>query len=165
MPTISTNKPRENWEALVKQKAGRCLDLGCGFGADAFWFANNSWQVDAIDTNDTLKFPHTNINFIQLDLKNIDFDKFGKYDFIIACYVLHFLEPKYSFSLAKKLISMLNSKGILYIKTFEKFFTLDWQELFKTARVYKYIQHDNHQPEGKHIHQVIKIIYQKNDKV
>jgi len=162
MPTISTIKPRENWETLVKQKTGRCLDLGCGFGADAFWFAQAGWQVDAIDTQDTLKFHHTNINFNQQDLKNIDFDRLGRYDFIIVCFVLHFLKPKYSYSLAKKLISMLNSKGILYIKTFEKFFTLDWQELFKTARVYKYIQHDDHPSGGQHIHRVVKIIFEKS---
>jgi 2-polyprenyl-3-methyl-5-hydroxy-6-metoxy-1,4-benzoquinol methylase len=161
MITISTIKPRENWSELAKDKTGRCLDLGCGFGADAFWFANAGWRVDAIDTEDTLKFHHANINFIQQDLKNIDFDKFGKYDFIIACFTLHFLKPKYSFSLAKKLISMLNSKGILYIKTFEKFFTSDWQKLFRTARVYKYIQHDDHPPEGKHVHHVVKIIFEK----
>lgn len=159
MQTISRKIPNENWIELTKGKKGRCLDLGCGFGADAFWFAQAGWQVEAIDSEDTLKFHHANINFIQQDLKNIDFDKFGKYDFIMACFVLHFLKPKYSFSMAKKLINMLNSKGILYIKTFEEFFTSDWQELFKTARVYKYIQYDYHPPEGKHIHHVVKIIF------
>lgn len=136
MQIISSIKPRENWKDLVKQKTGHCLDLGCGFGADAFWFAEHDWQVDAVDSSNAIKFKHKNINFIQNDLKEINFDNLGKYDFIIACFILHFLEPEYSISLVKKLMSMLNKNGILYIKTFKEFFSQEWQKIFKKTKVY-----------------------------
>ncbi|MEU6132976.1 class I SAM-dependent methyltransferase, partial [Saccharopolyspora sp. NPDC047091] len=39
--------------ALVEQVAdlppGRVLDLGCGEGGDALWFAGRGWQVTAVD--------------------------------------------------------------------------------------------------------------------
>lgn len=36
-------------EALVDLAPGRVLDLGCGTGGDAIWFAQRGWTVTAVD--------------------------------------------------------------------------------------------------------------------
>lgn len=161
MQTISSLVPNENWQELVGEKKGRCLDLGCGYGADSFWFANHGWQVDAVDYNDELRFCHPNLNFIKADLRRIDLLSLGKYDFIITCHILHYFKPSFSLNLAKYLYYMLKEGGILYIKIFEERFSAQLEDFFKNAKVERYEQADDHLPEGKHIHHVVKIICQK----
>jgi SAM-dependent methyltransferase len=35
--------------ALIGEKTGNALDVGCGSGRDAAWLAQNGWQVTAVD--------------------------------------------------------------------------------------------------------------------
>ena len=40
-------------EVVASLKPGRALDLGCGEGGDAIWFAEQGWQVTAVDISPT----------------------------------------------------------------------------------------------------------------
>lgn len=161
MQTLSTMEPNEDWQKLVGDKIGRCLDFGCGYGADAFWFAKNGWLVDAIDSNNEIKFQHPNLNFINADFRRLDLLSLGKYDFVIACFSLHFFNNLYGLRLAKILFYLLKPGGILYIKTFEEDFTPQWQEYFSEANIERYEKVDDHRPAGEHIHKIVKIICRK----
>lgn len=161
MQTISSMEPNDDWSKIVGNKKGRCLDLGCGYGVDSFWFANHNWQVDAIDSNNEIKFHHQNLRFIQADFRRIDFLSLGRYDLIIVCYILHYFDNNYSLNLIKKLLFILNKGGILYIKIFEEFFTPQMEYLLKGARIERYEQKDNHPLEGEHVHHIVKIVCQK----
>jgi ubiquinone/menaquinone biosynthesis C-methylase UbiE len=79
---------------------GRVLDLGCGEGADAIWFAEREWQVVAVDISDTAlqrareeaasRGVGNRIEFVQCDLE----DRFpdGTFDLISAQF-LHSKTP------------------------------------------------------------------------
>lgn len=163
MQTISSMEPNDDWSKIVGNKKGRCLDLGCGYGADSFWFAEHGWQVDALDYNDELKFHHSNLNFIEADLRRVNLLSLGKYDFIITCHVLHYFDQNYSLNLVKYLYYILNEGGILYIKIFEEKFSVQLEDFFKNinAKIEKYEQTDDHPPAGEHVHHIVKILCQK----
>jgi len=160
MQTISSLNPNENWQALINGKKGKCLDLGCGYGADAYWFTEHGWQVDALDYNDEIKFQHPMLNFIKADFRRVNLITLGRYDLIIACFILHYFNNNYKLNLIKKLLFMLNKGGILYLKIFEENFTPQMEYLLKDAKIERYEQTDDHPPDGKHVHHIVKIICQ-----
>jgi SAM-dependent methyltransferase len=163
MQTVSSVTPNENWQEMIGNKKGRCLDFGCGYGADANWFAEHGWQVDALDYNDEIKFQHPNLNFIKADFRRIDLTVLGKYDLIISCSVFHYFKTEYALDLVKVLLTMLNPGGWLYLKLFEEYFTPQWEDFFNylNARIDHLEENDDHPPMGKHTHKIVRILCQR----
>lgn len=79
---------------------GTVLDLGCGEGGDAVWFADNGWQVVAVDISDTAlqraaaaaraRGVADRIEFAQHDLSDTFPD--GEFDLVSAQF-LHSMLP------------------------------------------------------------------------
>ena len=80
-------------------KPWRLLDIGCGEGKDAVFFARNGYQVDAFDITKTgldkaeklASFYNVQVNFFQADINS--FRPNTQYDIIFSSGVLHYLKP------------------------------------------------------------------------
>lgn len=78
-------------------KPWRILDVGCGEGINAVFFARNGYDVSAFDISEKslakaqnlADFYHVNVKFFQSDLKN--FIPVESYDVIFSSGVLHYL--------------------------------------------------------------------------
>jgi len=102
------------------------LDLGCGGGQDALFFAKHNHQVIGIDTTAEIikiaknKAKHPNITF-----KTSSFEKFStkeKFDGIWCAKVFHFIPIKNQIAFIKKVYAHLKPGGIFYLtsKTSDK---------------------------------------------
>lgn len=80
-------------------KAYRVLDIGCGEGKDAVFFAKNGYIVSAFDASENgikkareLAMQHrVNINFFQADINEYELNE--EYDIIFSSGVFHYLKP------------------------------------------------------------------------
>ncbi|QUE32430.1 class I SAM-dependent methyltransferase [Francisella philomiragia] len=94
------------------------LDIGCGSGRDAFYFANKGIKVTAIDfskniINEAKRINnHSNIEYIVADVKNYNTDE--KYDLIWANASLLHLEKDKLGEVLKNIKKMLSTKGCFY---------------------------------------------------
>jgi len=155
-----TIEPREDWNRYFKKNTGLIIDLGCGYGADSYFLAKKGYKVIAVDEDNNLKFQHPNLTFIQQRLEILINNKF---DGIIANFSLHFLVPEIRLKLIKHYLENLKPGGIFYILIFKKFVTPTFLKIFpKQPTIEYYTKKDNHPPEGKHIHEIAKIIYYKH---
>lgn len=111
-------------DQLVKSninKEQRVLDAGCGRGRNLRFLLQSGFDVTGIDSDknsiDLLKvdYPHLSNQFINSDLESFTDDK--GYNAIICNAVLHFAKGHEYFDLMfSKLISLLNSEGVLFIR-------------------------------------------------
>lgn len=143
----------------IKKNTGLIIDLGCGYGADSYFWAKKGYKVIAVDEDKNIKFQHPNLIFVQQNLETLINKKF---DGVIANFSLHFLVPEIRLKLIKHYLENLKPGGIFYILIFKKFVTPAFLKLFPKKPTIKYFaQKDGHLPAGKHVHQAAKIIYQK----
>ncbi len=103
----------DNLLELAQVSSGVALDLGCGSGDQAFWLAENGFEVEAVDySQEGLKVAqrenaHPKISYRQWDLENLADYPFehDQYDLILSRKVIAFLENREQFlaTIAKKL--------------------------------------------------------------
>lgn len=110
---------KEFYRFLKKEKAkGKMLDIGCGNGRNAFFFANNGFEVEGIDFAESAikecrkhksaaKFKAGDI--LELRLK----DK--EYDVMLDAGCLHHIRKRYWNKYIKNLIKGLKEGGYYYL--------------------------------------------------
>jgi SAM-dependent methyltransferase len=156
---FSITEPREDWNKYFKKNTGLIIDLGCGYGADSYFWAKKGYKVIAVDEDKNIKFQHPNLTFVQKNLETLINKKF---DGVIANLSLHFLVPEIRLKTIKHYLENLKPGGIFYILIFKKFVTPAFLKLFPYKPIIKYyIKEEEHPPHGKHIHEIAKIIYKK----
>jgi SAM-dependent methyltransferase len=158
--SISIEKPREDWNKYFKKNSGLIIDLGCGDGDDSYFLAKKGYKVIAVDeNNDNLKFHHPNLTFIKQKLE-IPID--NQFDGVIANFSLHLLFPEVRLKIIDHYLKRLKPGGIFYILIFKKFVTLPFLNLFPEKPSIEYfLKEEDHVPDGKHTHEIAKIIYKK----
>lgn len=156
---FSVLEPRENWQKYFKKGAGLIIDLGCGYGADSHYLAKQGYGVIAVDEDDNMRFKHSNLTFVKQKINALIY---GRFDGVIANFSLHFLAPDIRLKTIKHYLDHLNIGGIFYILIFKKFITPAFLNVFpQEPMVEYYTKEDDHPPEGKHVHQIAKIVYER----
>jgi tellurite methyltransferase len=115
-----TSQPIEGLEkALVYVKGKQVLDLGVGSGRNTELLINKGFKVTGVDSSpDALrilnnKIDSPNLTLINDDLLEYQFNK--KFDLILSIGVLHFLSPKNSQELLKKIQNHTKIGGINFV--------------------------------------------------
>lgn len=102
---------------LSKTWGNRILDIGCGTGTLSEYIANKGYTVDAIDfSEEMLKIARNkikNVNFIQMDMRNIDIDK--KYNGIMLAYSLFHISKKEVIKAIESYYNLLEDNGTMLI--------------------------------------------------
>ena len=88
-------------EVLPPTRPLRLLDVGCGEGRNAVFFARNGYSVTGLDiaesgiekTKRLAGFHNTYVNTIKADLN--DFRLETEFDVIFSCGVMHYMSPEY----------------------------------------------------------------------
>lgn len=105
-------------------KSWRILDVGCGEGKDAVFFARNGYDVTAIDISNKglikgkklASLYKVDVNFIQADINNFRLSK--SYDIIFSSGVLHYLNPKLKRDIIKNYQEYTTLNGINVFNVF-----------------------------------------------
>jgi cyclopropane fatty-acyl-phospholipid synthase-like methyltransferase len=107
--------------SLIKKHGGlkTLLDLGCGAGQDAIFFANKDLKVTAVDFSKTgLRFIPKNIKnlkVVYLDIRHLNL-KPDSFDVIYAHLILHYFDNRTTTQIFNKLYSILKKNGLIFIK-------------------------------------------------
>lgn len=150
-------RPNLDLKKYFTKGKGKILDLGAGYGADSFLLANLGYSVIALDRKNYLKMANIKIKFLRADIRDL---QFGKFDGIIMSNVLRFINPEERFKILKHYLGCLKPGGVLYIKTLKMVASPKFLELFSTKPYIKYFNiEDNHPPYGKHIHEMVQIVF------
>jgi ubiquinone/menaquinone biosynthesis C-methylase UbiE len=103
----------------VSPKHKTLLDLGCGIGRDAKYFARKGLRVTAVDFSDAgLSQIPRNINNLTIINQKIDNLKFkpNSFDIIYAHLSLHYFDDQTTDKIFDKLYSILKKNGLIFIK-------------------------------------------------
>lgn len=104
----------------------KVLDVGCGEGKDAVFFAKNGYDVTAFDitksgidkTNKLAKVNNVSVNAFVTNIN--EFNPVGEYDIVFSSSVLHLVHKNIRMELLKKLIDNTNEGGIHMIQVHVK---------------------------------------------
>ena len=113
---------------LQKHKLSRepvnVLDIGCGYGRDAFYLANNlRCAVLGIDISEkaveiaSKAVPETHkekVRFLQCNFAELEHEK---YDIVFASHLYHLLKSDERKKLRRTMMRMLKPKGLLFLST------------------------------------------------
>lgn len=94
------------------------LDLGCGMGQDAEYFAKKGLHVTAVDFSESgiqLVPKNANLKTIYQDIQNVDF-KNNSFDVIYAHLSLHYFNDDATTQIFNKLYYVLKKGGLIFIK-------------------------------------------------
>ena len=97
-------------------KPCKMLDVGCGLGVDALWFAQKGFTVEAIDIAPSAiekakkEKVHTNLTFRQSDIMTDD--QLDKYDLVLDVGCFHHLPKTGRIFAVEKAHSILNESGM-----------------------------------------------------
>ncbi len=102
----------------------RVLDVGCGEGKDAVFFARNGYDVTAFDYADSGLEKAQNlaerfdvkINLFKADIN--DFRLTENYDIVFSSGVFHYIKPEIRSEIADNIKSHINTDGIAAINVF-----------------------------------------------
>lgn len=104
---------------LKNKKVSMFLDLGCGGGRDAVYFAKKGMQVMALDNfkseKQQAKLKKVGIEFINSNIEDINL-KANSFDVIYAHLSLHYFDGKTTTNIFKNLHKLLKSGGYLFVK-------------------------------------------------
>lgn len=121
-------QPNETCYDIMKMKPPikplKVLDIGCGEGKDAVFFAKNGYQVTAFDlSNDGIEKGKrlaekcgTHVDFFQADLN--DYRLSENFDIIFSSGVFDYMKPDLRMSIIDNLKEHTNEGGINAIKVF-----------------------------------------------
>lgn len=117
--SVNTEDVHSHIVSLVP-KSSKVLDIGCGSGRDAYYFASKGHSVVAVDPAvkilETAKEKYSHHNLVFLDDKLPDLEKIkGKYDVVIMSAVWMHIEKKDRLKAAKRVTNLLNPQGIAVI--------------------------------------------------
>ncbi len=96
------------------------VELGCGNGRDAVFFAKNNIQTTAIDQVEeemdylNKKYSLYNLDFKTEDFTNLDCDQ--TYDYIYSRFTLHSIDQEAEARVLKWIGSQLNKKGKFFLE-------------------------------------------------
>lgn len=104
----------------------KVLDIGCGEGKDAVFFARNGYNVTAFDYADSgLEKARSlaerfgvEINFFKADIN--DFRLTDNYDIVFSSGVFHYIKPEIRAEMADNIKLHINTGGIVAINVFVK---------------------------------------------
>lgn len=107
-------------------KPYRVLDIGCGEGKDAVFFAKNGYIVSAFDASEKglekarelARLHHVDINFFQADINEYELN--DEYDIIFSSGVFHYLTPNRRKTFIQSLKEHTTVKGIHALNVFVK---------------------------------------------
>lgn len=96
------------------------LDLGCGTGGNALFFAANGMNVTACDVSDTAlesveSFRHPKIETMRADMTAADFGK-EKYDAVFACLSLHYFGDAVTRRIVAGVRESLRAGGLFFVR-------------------------------------------------
>jgi SAM-dependent methyltransferase len=122
------NAPDENLVQYFEKgwlKPGRVLELGCGPGRNAIYFAQQGCTVDAVDLShealawgtDRAKEKDVHVNFINKNIFNLDIQE-GAYDIVYDSGCLHHIPPHRRISYLELLNKALKPNGYFAITCF-----------------------------------------------
>ena len=121
-------QPNETCLDIIKMmppvKQLKVLDIGCGEGKDAVFFARNGYQVTAFDlSKDGIEKGKrlaekcgTHVDFFQADLN--DYRLSENYDIIFSSGVFDYMKPELRTSITEHLKEHTNANGLNAIKVF-----------------------------------------------
>jgi SAM-dependent methyltransferase len=120
--------PDENLVSYFQEnifKAGNVLELGCGPGRNAIYFAQQGCIVDAIDiSQESIKWAqerviehHLNINFIRKNIFDLNI-KEGKYDVVYDSGCFHHIAPHRRMSYIELIKKALKKDGFFALTCF-----------------------------------------------
>ncbi len=123
-----TNKPDENLVSYFEKKllnSGKVLELGCGSGRNAIYFAENGCLVDAIDLSkesihwatERAKEKNVNVNFIHDNIFDLQIEE-GTYDIVYDSGCFHHIAPHRRMSYINLVKKALKPGGYFAITCF-----------------------------------------------
>jgi SAM-dependent methyltransferase len=122
------NSPDENLVSYFDNnliKSGKVLELGCGPGRNAIYFAEKGCSVDAIDlSQESIKWAkeraiekNVSVNFIQENIFELDIEE-GTYDIVYDSGCLHHIAPHRRMSYLNLVKKALKPNGFFAITCF-----------------------------------------------
>nr|WP_227495905.1 class I SAM-dependent methyltransferase [Bacillus mycoides] len=123
-----TNKPDENLVSYFEKKLfnpGKVLELGCGPGRNAIYFAENGCLVDAVDLSqesiqwatERAKEKNVNVNFIHDNIFDLQIEE-GIYDIVYDSGCFHHIAPHRRMSYINLVKKALKPGGYFAITCF-----------------------------------------------
>lgn len=117
--TTVNNFAKKSFSEIKKHNEFKTLlDLGCGTGQDANYFANKGLHVTAVDFSASgiqLIPKHPNLKIINQDIQNINFTN-NSFDVIYSHLSLHYFDNQTTTQIFNKLHSILSPGGLIFIK-------------------------------------------------
>lgn len=164
------------YEHLIKDKE-TALDIGCANGSNSIFLANKGINVTAVDIDlpENICKKSSQINWVSSKIEEYNFST--KFDIIMAFNVLQFISPEDVYDVLSNSVSYLNQNGIIFISSFtdkdpsyKK--SKKIKKHFKKNELYTWAAdnnlhivfyeektvEDNHEPYGKHIHGLVRLI-------
>lgn len=107
--------------SIVKQESHNLVELGCGNGRDAVYFANSGFNVLAIDqVEEEINFLKscyqylTNIRFLCADFTDYEINE--KFDVVYSRFTLHSISAEQEKKVLNNAYNILNNKGYICIE-------------------------------------------------
>jgi len=111
------------------------LDIGCGMGYGSYLLASKAKKVKGIDISKEAieyarrTYKRNNLDFYLLDIQNIK--KFqNRFDVVVAFEVIEHLKKENQVRFINHIYEILRRRGILFISTPNKFFSLSTQRFY-----------------------------------
>jgi ubiquinone/menaquinone biosynthesis C-methylase UbiE len=115
---------KETYQKIKDKNFKTLLEIGAGFGSDAIYFAEQGFDVTAVDyvksSTDKIKErikekEIKNCKVLLKDAKHIDFED-NSFDVIYSHFGLHYFDDKTTTAIFTKLHRILKTKGMIFIK-------------------------------------------------
>lgn len=145
---------------LFHGSSKEAIDLGCGYGRNALFLAENGFNVTAVDKYldclTDIENKTDKITIVHADLIDYKFTK--NYDFILCTFVLHYFERNNARKFIKKMVKHLKKDGILAISLIRTPKSLSIDELMddvadlSTVSAVEKIIHDNPHSGANYLH-------------
>lgn len=105
-------------EKYFRDNSRRMIELGCGNGRDAVYFANHNHVVHAIDQCVIeMSEIRTNLHFLEDDFVNLEYDSFKEIDTFYSRFTLHSITQEEEEKLLFKVHDNLSVGGLFCIES------------------------------------------------
>lgn len=121
---IAPNEPSRFAQDIIGylEDGKTMIELGCGNGRDAIFFAKNKINVIAIDQSQDVinnlknKISYKNIEFISDDFIKTKILQEGEYDYVYSRFTIHSISEEQEDILLDKVYNILKEKGMFFIE-------------------------------------------------